>query len=71
MLHGKVIMIRENISYLCWFFGKQLVSYLQITGFKICYSYMVWFLEALCYYFWNEDKNTIYIIKHLIRLNSD
>ena len=35
MLHGKVITIKGNISYLCWSFGKQLASYLQVTGLKV------------------------------------
>ena len=35
MLHRKVITITGNISYLCWSFGKQLASYLQVTGLRV------------------------------------
>ena len=35
---------RGNISYLCWSFGKQLASYLQITDFESCYCYRMCFL---------------------------
>ena len=34
MLHRKVIAIKGNISYLCWLFGKQLASYLEVTGLR-------------------------------------
>ena len=35
MLHGKVITIKRNITYLCWSFGTQLASYLPETGFRV------------------------------------
>ena len=31
--------------FICWFFGKQLASYLTLT--KSCFSYGVYFVEAL------------------------
>ena len=34
-IHGKVITIRGNISYLCWSFDRQLASYLQVTGLRV------------------------------------
>ena len=63
MLHGKVITIRGNLSYLSC--GKQLASYLQVTGFKSCYSCVVCFLCRSVMIFESRE------IRHLIRLNSD
>ena len=65
MLHGKVISTKGSISYLCWSFGEQLDSYLQVTGLKSWYSYGVC---SVC------KSVTIFELKgirHLLRLNND
>ena len=68
MLHGKVITIKRKYQLsMLVFLGKQIASYLQVTGFKSCYSYRVCFVEALTLFSeWREIRHlTRYLVSTL------
>ena len=64
MLHGKVITIKRDVSYLCLYFDKQLARYLQVSYLRVV-------ICVGCAFFRSVTIFDLRRIRHLIRLNND
>ena len=68
MPRGKVTTIKRKYQLsMLVFFGKQITSYVQLTGFRSCYLYRVCFTEALPLFSeWREIRHlTRYLVSTL------